>query len=154
MKKSISLLALLMPWSTWADPLDQGEAYTTRQDPPEWMDGVDLTWLIVDYGFFAIAIVILGWVMLKRPENFAYFEAVITSPFRWLFNAVAGFPVIVKELAQGLIGLVILFTIASWVFFCQWLSHHHLGAISMIGLALLAIVLVRVVKKTETPKAI
>ncbi|OIO70217.1 MAG: hypothetical protein COW19_08140 [Zetaproteobacteria bacterium CG12_big_fil_rev_8_21_14_0_65_55_1124] len=150
MRKIISLLAL-MPTAAFADPLDKGEAYTTRQGPPEWMDGVDLSWLLVDYGIFALMIVAIGWVLTKRITAFERFESVIRWPFSQMLKLASHLPIILRELAQGITGLIILFLIVAWVIFCQWLKHQGLGAISMAGLALEAVILVRLIKQGEKP---
>ncbi|HCS12782.1 MAG: hypothetical protein COS82_08775 [Zetaproteobacteria bacterium CG06_land_8_20_14_3_00_59_53] len=148
MRKIISLAALL-PITATADPLDKGEAYTTRQGPPPWMDGVDVTWLIVDYGIFALMVIAIGWLLTKRITAFERFEAVISWPFRKMLKLASRLPVILRELAQGITGLAVLFLIVAWVMFCQWLKHEGLGAISMAGLALEAVVLVRLIKQGE-----
>lgn len=148
MRKIISLAALL-PATSFADPLDKGETYTIRQGPPEWMDGVDLAWLIVDYGIFALMIVAIGWVLTRRISIFERFETIISWPFSRMLQGASRLPVILRELAQGLTGLAVLFLVVAWVIFCQWLKHQGLGAISMAGLALEAVVLVRLIKKGE-----
>lgn len=153
MRKIISLAALL-PINAFADPLDKGEAYTTRQGPPPWMDGVDVGWLIVDYGIFALMIVAIGWVLSRRISMFESFEAFISWPFRWMFRLASRLPIILRELAEGISGLAILFLIVAWVMFCQWLKHQGLGAISMAGLALEAVVLVRLIKNGEKPQPV
>ena len=145
------MLLIYLPSMALADPLDKGEAYTTRQGPPDWMDGVDFTWLIVDYGLFALAVIALGWLLMKRPDLFRAFEKVICSPFRLLLGIAAHLPVVLRELLQGITGLLVIALIVAWVFLCQWFSHHGLGAISMAGLALEAVILVRLIKGTERP---
>jgi len=142
-------LSWLLPMAAHADPLDKGEAYTTRQGPPDWMDGVDFTWLLVDYSLFALAILALGWMLMKRPEHFSRFEDVLKAPFRLLFSGAGHLPIILRELAQGLIGLGIFFLVVAWVILCQWLSHQGLGAFSMAGLALEAVILVRLIRGNE-----
>ncbi len=148
------LIGLLLPIVAYADPLDRGEAYTTRQSPPKWMDGVDFTWLIVDYGLFALTVALLGWVLMRRPAIFEKFEALISSPFRLMFAGALHLPILVRELAQGIIGLSILLLIVAWVFLCQWLSHHSFGAVSMAGLALEAVILVRLIRGDERAQPI
>jgi len=149
MKQILALLPLLLPLAAHADPLDTGEAYTTRKGPPEWMDGVDFTWLVVDYGLFALAVVLLGWLLLRRPQLFARFEDAIRWPFGRLLGLASRLPVGLRELAQGITLLIALLLVAAWVMFCQWLSHVGLGALAMAGLALLAVVLVRLIKRSE-----
>jgi len=150
MRKIIGLMVLI-PVTAVADPLDKGEAYTTRQGPPEWMDGIDFTWLLVDYGLFALMVIALGWVLTKRITLFERFESIIYWPFVRLFSLASRLPILLRELAQGIVGLCILFLVVTWVIFCQWLSHQGMGAISMAGLALEAVVFIRVVKQIKKP---
>jgi len=150
MRKIVGLLGLI-PITAFADPLDKGEAYTTRQGPPEWMDGVDVSWLLVDYGIFALMAIALGWALTKHITVFERFESIIRWPFRHMLKFSSHLPIILRELVQGITGLTILFLIVAWVMFCQWLKHHGLGAISMAGLALEAVVLIRAIRQYETP---
>lgn len=60
--KYIFLLLALYSGTALADPLDQGEAYTTRPGPPEWMDSIDFGLLLVNYGVFALMIIAMGWL--------------------------------------------------------------------------------------------
>ncbi len=132
--------------TAWADPLDAGEGYALRGAPPDWMDGVDFGWLIVDYGLFAAAMGLLGWLMFHRPAFALRARDAIAAPWRAMLRAAAGLPVVLRELAQGLIGLSAAAAVAGWVFFCQWLSAMHLGALAMAGLALLAVLLVSLMR--------
>jgi len=157
MRKIIALSGLitaLAPIGALADPLDTGEAYTTRKGPPDWMSGIDFTWLLVDYIVFAIMVFALGWVLAKRISVFERFETILYWPFTHLFSLASHLPILLRELAQGIIGLAILFLVVAWVFFCQWLSQQGLGAISMAGLALEAVVFIRVVKQAGKPSRI
>ncbi len=148
------ILAALLPYTAYADPLDRGEAYTTRQGPPDWMNGVDLTWLIVDYGLFAVVIIALGWVLMRRPHLFAGFESALKAPFAALLAGAVHLPVILRELAQGIVGLMVLALIVAWVLLCQWLSHIGMGGLSMAGLALEAVILVRLIRGGEREQRI
>ena len=148
---ALRYMAALLPLTAFADPMDKGEAYTTRQGPPEWMDGIDFTWLLVDYGVFALIVVALGWVLTKRISMFERFEAVIYWPFSKLMSLASHLPIILRELGQGIVGLGILLLVVAWVMFCQWLYHYGLGAVSMAGLALEAVLLVRVIRQGEKP---
>jgi hypothetical protein len=150
MRKIIGLLALI-PATVLADPLDKGETYTTRQGPPEWMDGIDFTWLLIDYGVFALMVIALGWVLTKRISLFERFERVLCWPFSKLMTLASRLPIILREFAQGIVGLAILLLIVAWVMFCQWLYHYGLGAVAMAGLAFEAVLLVRVIRQGERP---
>lgn len=149
MKGAYAFLVLLMPIMAFADPLDTGEAYTTRKGPPEWMDGVDFTWLLLDYVLFGLAVVLIGWLLIRRPEQFGRFEACIRWPFASLFELSSRLPVVLRELLQFVTILFALLITAAWVMLCQWLNHLHLGALAMAGLALLAVILVRSIKRSE-----
>jgi len=46
-------------------------------------------------------------------------------------------------LLYGLNTLLIFFALAIWIFLCQWVKHEGFGGISMVGLALAAVFLVR-----------
>ena len=48
-------------------------------------------------------------------------------------------------------GIAVFIALAAWIFFCQWLKHHGLGALAMIGLAFVALLLVRIIKGSEKP---
>jgi len=148
------MMMLFFPIAAYADPLDRGEAYVTRKGPPEWMDGIDFTWLVVDYVFFAVAIIALGWLVMKRPESFARFENILMAPFRMLLQMAACLPIVLREFVQGIVGLLVIFLIMVWVVFCQWLSHMGFGALAMAGLALEAVVLVRLIKRGEKPRPV
>jgi len=138
-----------MPTWVWADPLDQGEAYTTRQEPPDWMNGVDFTWLIVDYGLFALSIIALSWLVFKHPERYEEVETVLFSPYRFVFAAASRSGMFLGVVLQCFGALMVLATIATAMFFCQWLMSPGLGALAMTGLAWIALILVRVIKGNE-----
>ncbi len=142
-------IALCYPLSAIADPLDTGEAYTTKQGPPEWMDGIDFGLLLVDYSIFALVLIGLGWVMFKRPQFLHRLEAFIWRPFRAVFSAAARAGGVTEFALQLLGGLAVFITLASWVLFCQWLKSQGLGALSMAGLAFAALMLVRMIKGNE-----
>lgn len=56
---------------------------------------------------------------------------------------------VTKFLLQVVGGFAVFVTLAGWVFFCQWLKHVGLGALAMIGLAFVALLLVRIIKGNE-----
>jgi len=150
---------ILFIWAIWpeivlADPLDQGEAYTTRQGPPEWMDKTDFGLLIVDYGLFALLVVALGWLVFKHPQRFAAFEKIVQWPIRAVFSLATRVGGVGEFMLQMIGGLAAFILVVVWVFFCQWLKSKGLGALSMGGLALLALMLVRMIKGDEKPRPI
>jgi len=146
--------ALLYPVTALADPLDKGEAYTTRPGPPEWLDNVDLSLLLVDYGVFALMLIGFGWLLFKRPHYFLRLETILKAPFQAMFatgKRAGGVLEFILQLCSGLLAFVAL---AAWVFFCQWLKSKGLGALSMIGLALMALMLVRLIRGNEQSQRI
>jgi len=152
--KFIVFILLYWPTVLWADPLDQGEAYTMRPGPPEWMDKTDFGLLIVNYGIFALALIGLAWLLFKRPEYLKGLESWFLKPFKMIFAAAHHHGGATEVFLQILGGLLAFISLAIWVFFCQWLKHMGLGAISMIGLAFAAFLLVRLLKGDEKPQVI
>jgi len=147
-------LSLWLPQQAWADPFDNGEAYANRPGPPPWMDGIDVGLLIVNYGIFALALIALGWLLLKRPEMMLRLESTILFPFKSIFAAAKRANGMTEILLQTLGGLAAFIALASWVFFCQWLKHEGLGAISMFGLAFAALMLVRLLKGDDKTQSV
>lgn len=148
---------LLFPVTAMADPLDKGEAYTTRKGPPEWMDNIDLSLLLIDYGVFALMVIAMGWLLIKRPHYFLKLEALIKRPFAAIFAAASRAGTVTGFILQMVGGLAAFVALAAWVFFCQWTKSKGLGALSMIGLALMALMLVRLIKgnknRSQSPDA-
>ena len=149
MNRLLILIALLIPLPLMADPLDRGEGYTTKSAPPQWMDSIDFGMLLVDYTLFAVILVALGWLFFKQTEKIERIERWLHRPFAAIFTAATragGF----TEIVLQVIGAFMIFiALASWVFFCQWLKHFGLGALSMAGLGLMALLLVRAIKGGE-----
>jgi hypothetical protein len=149
MKRLIFLILACCPGLALADPLDRGEAYTMRSGPPEWMDNVDLSLLLVDYGIFALTLIGLGWLLFNKPTYLARLESVVRAPFTVIFAAAKRAGGITEFMLQLFGGLAIFISLGAWVFFCQWLKHIGLGALAMIGLAFVALLLVRMIKGDE-----
>ncbi len=142
------------PQSLWADPFDNAEAYANSSEPPVWMDGMDVGLLLVDYGVFALALVALGWLLFKKPERMQRLEAFILRPFRAIFAAAKHAGGALELILQTIGGLAAFVSLAVWVFFCQWLKHEGLGAVSMLGLAFAALMLVRLLKGDDKAQVI
>jgi len=153
LRLSVFLLAC-RPALSLADPLDAGEAYVSRGGAPEWMDKTDFGLLLVDYGVFALAIVLLGWMIFKRPQYLFRLESFVRYPFHMIFLAAKRRAGGVEFLLQMLGGLAAFAALAAWFFFCQWLKHQGLGALSMVGLAFAAFILVRVIKGNEVSQPV
>jgi len=149
MRRVILSTVALMPGTLWADPLDRGEAYTTRAGPPEWMDNIDFGLLLVDYGIFALTLIGLGWLLFKRPDYLLRLESVIRAPFAAIFVAAKRAGGVTEFMLQMLGGVAVFVALVAWVFFCQWLKHVGLGALAMAGLAFVALLLVRMIKGNE-----
>jgi len=148
--RSLSALMLFAGSATaMADPLDQGEAYTMRSGPPEWMDNVDLGLLLVDYGIFALTLVALGWLLFKKPNLLYRLESIVRTPFAFIFAAAKRAGGVMEFILQIVGGIAVFMALAAWVLFCQWLKHMGLGALAMIGLAFVALLLVRLIKGNE-----
>ncbi|MDQ6956457.1 MAG: hypothetical protein Q9M21_04600 [Mariprofundaceae bacterium] len=150
----IGLLLVYWPSTLWADPFDQSEAYTTRQDPPVWMDKMDFSLLIVNYAVFALALIALAWLVFKRPQYLQRLELFILTPFRAIFTQAKRTGGMTGEFLQVVGGLLAFVSLSVWVFFCQWLKYQGLGAVSMVGLAFAALMLVRLLKGNEKPQVI
>ncbi len=139
--------ALLLDIRAFADPLDYDEAYTHRSVAP-WMTNSDFGWLLVDYGLFALFLITLGWLLYARPTYWRRVENVIRYPFAHI-NSMArargGFENKLGILIYSINTLFIFLTLSIWIFLCQWVKHEGFGAISMAGLALVSVFLVRII---------
>jgi len=149
MKRLFLTTLICWPGIAMADPLDRGEAYTMRSGPPEWMDNVDLGLLLVDYGIFALTLIGLGWLLFKKPDYLYRLESVVRAPFAAIFTAAKRAGGITEFMLQLFGGFAVFISLGVWVFFCQWLKHIGLGALAMIGLAFVALLLVRIIKGSE-----
>jgi hypothetical protein len=149
MKRTLLLITAMLPTPLLADPLDRGEAYTTRSAPPQWMDNVDLGLLLVDYGIFALTLVALGWLLFRKPDLLYRLESAVRTPFAEIFATAKRAGGVTEFILQLVGGVVVFIALAGWIFFCQWLKHEGLGALSMIGLAFAALLLVRMIKGSE-----
>jgi len=86
MKRLILVILAYYPSLALADPLDTGEAYSTRPGSPQWMDNIDLSLWLVDYGIFALTLIGMGWLLFRKPTYLARLEAVVRAPFRRYFR--------------------------------------------------------------------
>ena len=149
MKRLILVILACCPSLALADPLDTGEAYSTRSGSPQWMDNIDLSLLLVDYGIFALTLIGLGWLLFRKPTYLARLEAVVRAPFAAIFAAAKRAGGVTEFVLQLFGGIAVFISLGVWVIFCQWLKHIGLGAFSMIGLAFVALILVRLIKGNE-----
>ena len=149
MKRLILVISAYYPSLALADPLDTGEAYSTRSGSPQWMDNIDLSLLLVDYGIFALTLIGMGWLLFRKPTYLARLEAVVRAPFAAIFAAAKRAGGVTGFVLQLFGGIAVFISLGAWVLFCQWLKHIGLGAFSMIGLAFVALILVRLIKGNE-----
>jgi len=75
-----TIVALLLDVRAFADPLDYDEAYVHRLMMP-WMNNGDFGLLLVDYGFFALFLIMLGWLLYAKPTYWHRIENAIRYPF-------------------------------------------------------------------------
>jgi len=113
------------------------------------MDNIDFGLLLVDYGIFALTLIGLGWLLFKRPDYLLRLESVIRTPFAAIFVAAKRAGGVTEFMLQMLGGVAVFVALVVWVFFCQWLKHVGLGALAMVGLAFVALLLVRMIKGNE-----
>ncbi|RLL54742.1 hypothetical protein D8Y20_02890 [Mariprofundus sp. EBB-1] len=118
------------------------------------MDSIDFGLLLVNYGVFALMVIAMGWFFFKKPHYLNRLESLICAPFLAIFTTAKCAGGVNKFILQVFGGLLIFITLTAWVFFCQWLKHIGLGAISMTGLAFAAFMLVRLLKGKEKPQPI
>ncbi len=146
MKRLIFTILACWPVLALADPLDLDEGYTTRQMPSSWWDKSDFWLLLGDYMVFALVLIALGWLLFKQPRYVQQAESMIQRPFRTIFAAAGCAEGLMKGILYLLGGLLTFVALAAWIFFCQWLKSHGLGAFSMAGLALMSVMLVRLIR--------
>ncbi|MDX8391921.1 MAG: hypothetical protein R8K53_05060 [Mariprofundaceae bacterium] len=139
------MIMLLLPRLAYADPLDY-EGYVKKSPDEFWMSNGDFFWLLADYGVFALSLVALGWLFYVKPSYGERIETIVCYPFT-LLNGIArkngGWDKLSGILLYVINGCLIFVCLAAWVFFCQWLKQAGFSAISMAGIALVAVVLVR-----------
>ncbi len=143
---SASTILLLFPLRVFADPLDYGN-YVNQSPANFLMDKSDFAWLLLDYGLFASSLIIFGWLFYAKPTYWQRVENLIRYPFariNSMAQAHGGFDRAIGLVLYGINTVLIFLALAFWVFFCQWIKHVGFGGISMAGLALAAIFLVRI----------
>jgi len=60
-----AIVAMFLDARAFADPLDYDEAYV-RQLMTPWISNGDFGWLLVDYGLFALFLIMLGWLLYVK----------------------------------------------------------------------------------------
>ena len=107
-------LSLLAGARVWADPLDAMEGYAERGTPPVIPGAESVALWVLDYALFALVVVALGWMFVRRGGAWARMEAKAQA---WL-AAIRGCCGRVAAWVAGLLA------VAGWIFFCQWLDAH------------------------------
>ncbi len=137
---TIILLGLFWAMDTsWADPLDDAEGYVTR-GAPKMMDASGLVFLAFDYICFALAVVFFGRALVQDKSWLQYLSRVIARP--WSFGVHQQW----HETRHRADTPLMVMMVVIWIFLCQFLSEMSLGVLAMIGLALLAVVMLKLIK--------
>jgi len=122
-----------------ADPLDAGEAYVNR-GAPDMLGYTGLAMLMLNYVLFGVAAVVFGKALFANAPWLLYISRVFAKP--WSFG-------VRKQWQPGRhwadIPLTVVLMIV-WIFICQWFNEFGLGAVAMIGLALMAVLLLRMMR--------
>ncbi len=136
----IILLGLFWAIDTsWADPLDDAEGYVTR-GAPKMMDTSGLVFLGLDYVCFALAVVFFGRALIQNKPWLQYLSRVVSRP--WSFGIGKQWHETRHRADTPLMVMIVVI----WIFLCQFLSEMSLGVLAMIGLALLAVVILKFIK--------
>ncbi|MDQ6994691.1 MAG: hypothetical protein Q9M18_03755 [Mariprofundaceae bacterium] len=122
-----------------ADPFDADEAYVNR-GAPDMLGYAGLAMLMFNYVLFGLAAYVFGKGFAKKTPWLIQLGKIFSKP--WSFG-------IQKEERDDRhwadIPLMVLLIIL-WIFLCQWFNEFGLGAVSMVGLALMAILIIRMLK--------
>lgn len=140
-----------LPLNAAAEPLDGRSIYAMRQRPgsSDWLDQVDFGPVLLDYGLSILVLIGLGWVLFKRPHFFLRLESIIRRPFGAILAASLRANTVTSVCLQLLLAFLILASLAAWALICLWLGEKGFGILTATGLALLAIMLVRIAKGKE-----
>jgi len=125
--------------NAWADPFDADEAYVNR-GAPDMLGYTGLALMMLNYVLFGLAVVVFGKALVKGSAWLVYVSQVVSKP--WSFG--------VKRVWQegrhwSDIPLTVVMVVC-WVFLCQFFNEMNMGAVAMIGLAFMAVVLLRLMK--------
>jgi len=139
--KLLLMFVLLMVYgdTAMADPFDADEAYVNR-GAPDMLGYAGLAMLMLNYVLFGIAAVVFGKGLAKKTPWLLKVSQIFAKP--WSFG-------VQKEerddrhWADMPLTVVIM---VLWIFLCQWFNEFGLGAVAMIGLALMAVLVLRMLK--------
>ncbi len=133
----ILLLGILLPEYALADPLDADEGYVNR-GAPDMLGYAGLAMLMLNYVLFGLAAVVFGKGLTQKAPWLNYLAQAFAQP--WSFA-------IRKQQQRHWADLPLtIILIVVWIFACQWLNEFGLGALAMIGLALMAVLFLKSLK--------
>jgi len=129
---------LLLTDVAWADPLDAGEGYVNR-GAPEMLGIAGLTMMMLNYVLFALAAVVFGRALIRNAPWLLYCSALYARPYSFLLKR--------EEMDRHAmdIPLTVVMTV-TWIFICQGFNELGLGAVAMIGLAFMAVLVLKILK--------
>jgi len=117
-----------------ADPLDAGEGYVSR-GAPDMLGYAGLAMLMLNYVLFGLAAIVFGKALANKAVWLEYTGHVFAQP--WSFGVHKQ-----KQRHWADLPLMVVLMVV-WIFMCQWLNEFGLGALAMIGLALMAVLFVK-----------
>jgi hypothetical protein len=137
---TLLLLGLCLSCDTaWADPLDDGEGYVNR-GAPDMLGMGGLALLMFNYVMFGLAAVVFGRALIQDKPWLQYVSRVVSKP--WSFG-------VRKQWVDGRhwadIPLMIVLIVV-WIFICQFFNEMGMGTLAMIGLALMAVTVLKLMK--------
>ncbi len=131
---TLTLLMVFIPEYALADPLDAGEGYVNR-GAPDMLGYAGLAMLMLNYVLFGLAAVVFGKALVQKAAWLEYIAHMFAQP--WSFA-------IRKQEQRHWVDLPLtIIFIVVWIFFCQWLNESGLGALAMIGLALMSVLFLK-----------
>ncbi|MDQ6952432.1 MAG: hypothetical protein Q9M15_02780 [Mariprofundaceae bacterium] len=139
--KLLGMLLLLMANgdAAMADPFDADEGYVNR-GAPDMLGYAGLAMLMLNYVLFGIAAVVFGKGLAKKTPWLLHISRIFAKP--WSFG-------MQKEVRDDRhwadIPLTVVIMVL-WIFLCQWFNEFGLGAVAMIGLALMAVLVLHMLK--------
>jgi len=120
-----------------ADPFDADEAYVNR-GAPDMLGYAGLAMLMLNYVLFGLAAVVFGKALANKAAWLEYIGHVFAQPWSFAIRKQ-------QERHAADLPLTIILMVV-WIFMCQWLNEFGLGALAMIGLALMAVLFVKSLK--------
>jgi len=143
MRLFFMMLMLILSMShgdiAFCDPFDDGEGYVNR-GAPEMLGYAGLAMMMLNYVLFGLAAVVFGKALLNNAPWLVYCSQLFARP--WSFG--------IRKSVEGHrhwldIPLTVLMIII-WIFICQGFNELGFGSIAMIGLAFMAVLLLKMFK--------